>query len=80
MNVQHIRARLEGAFRPFELITSSGDRYLVPHPDFIFITQRSVVIADEDGFTKLLDPLHIATIEDVPNTGRTRGSKRSRKR
>ena len=65
MNVDHIRARLTGGFRPFALITSSGDKYPVPHPEFILVTQRTVVVADEEGFTTLLEPLHITGIEDI---------------
>ncbi len=79
MNVEHIRARLKGGFRPFALVTSSGDKYPVPHPEFLFVTQRTVVVADTRGFTTLLEPLHISGIEDISarKNGRT---KRSRKR
>lgn len=78
MNVANIRARLTRGFRPFALVTSSGEKYPVPHPEFILVTQRSVVVADSKGFTTLLDPLHITGIEDIsvpPN----RTTKRPRK-
>ena len=79
MNVELIRARLKGGFRPFALVTSSGDKYPVPHPEFVLVTQRTVVFADNRGFTTLLEPLHITGIEDIRarKNGRT---KRARKR
>ena len=35
MNLETIRERVK-EFRPFTLITSSGNKYPVPHQDFIF--------------------------------------------
>ncbi len=78
MNVDFIRARLKNGFKPFALVTSSGNRYPVPHPEFIFLTQRTVVVADRRGYTMNLDPLHIVSIEDMPV--RNRGSKGKAKR
>lgn len=65
MNVDLIRRRLSSGFRPFTLVTSSGDRYPVPHPEFVLLTRRTVVVADEDGWTTHLDPLHVVAIEDI---------------
>ena len=66
MNVNHIRARLQGGFRPFEVVTSSGDKYPVPHPEFIFITPRTVVVANSAGYVYVIDPLHIVSLEEWP--------------
>jgi hypothetical protein len=77
MNVGRIRARLKGGFRPFAVVMSSGDKYPVPHPEFIFLTQRSVIVADRRGYTFNLDPLHVVGLEDIPKNGR---SKRTTKR
>ncbi len=38
MNVQRIRARLKDGFRPFGIITPSGNKYPLPHPEFIMLT------------------------------------------
>lgn len=74
MNVDLIRRRLTGGFRPFALVTSSGDRYPVPHPEFLFLTRRTVVVADEDGWTTNLDPLHVVAIEEItPKPGKGNG-------
>ena len=74
MNVERIRARLKGGFRPFAVVTSSGDKYPVPHPEFIFLTQRVVIVADRRGYTVNLDPLHIVALDDSSTfrNGRTR--------
>ena len=64
MNVETIRDRLK-EFRPFAVVASSGNKYPVPHPDFIFLTQRTVVIADQNGDVVILDPPHIVGLEDI---------------
>ena len=76
--VEHIRSRLQGGFRPFAVVTSSGHKFPVPHPDFVFITPRTVVVADEDGYTVNLDPLHIVGLEDIPM--RRNGGQKPRRR
>ena len=65
MNVEHIRRRLSGGFRPFALVTSSGDKFVVPHLEFIMLRQRTVVVMDGDGYAAVLDPLHIVALQDV---------------
>lgn len=64
MNLETIRERVR-EFRPFTLITSSGNKYLVPHQDFIFFTVRTVVVATPRGDAVVIDPLHIVSLEDV---------------
>ena len=65
MNLEIIRERVK-EFRPFTLVTSSGNKYPVPHQDFIFFTVRTVVVATQRGDVVVLDPLHIVSLEDVP--------------
>ncbi|MGA2173846.1 MAG: hypothetical protein ABSH38_02575 [Verrucomicrobiota bacterium] len=79
MNVAHIRERMEGNFKPFAVVTSSGHKYPVPHPDFIFVVQRSVVIADQRGYVVNLDPLHIVGLEAL-QPARNGNSRRTRKK
>ena len=66
MNVEQIRSRLREGFRPFAIVTSSGHKYPVPHPEFLFLTQRTVIVADRRGYTVNLDPLHIVGLEEIP--------------
>jgi hypothetical protein len=65
MNVETIRERLK-EFHPFAVASSSGNKYPVPHPDFIFLTPRTVVVADQKGNVVVLDPLHVVGLEDIP--------------
>jgi hypothetical protein len=66
MNLETIRERVK-EFRPFTLVTSSGNKYPVPHQDFIFFTIRTVVVATSRGDAVVLDPLHIVGLEGVPS-------------
>jgi hypothetical protein len=64
MTVEDIRKRLSGGFVPFTLRTSDGEKFPVPHREFIFLTPRRVVVADRKGYVNVLDPLHIVSIEE----------------
>ena len=44
--------------------TSDGEKFPVPHREFIFVTARRVVIADKKGYVNVLDPLHIVSLEE----------------
>jgi hypothetical protein len=77
VNVELIRARLKEGFRPFALVMSSGNKYPVHHPEFIFLTQRTVIVADRRGYTINLDPLHVVGIEDIPAARNGRSKRRS---
>ncbi len=65
MNIDDINKRLQGGFVPFKIRTSDGCEFSVPHREFIFVTQRRVVIADNKGYVNVLDPLHIVSIEEA---------------
>jgi hypothetical protein len=65
MNLADIRQRLQSGFRPFAIRTSDGRDFPVPHKEFIFLTKRSVIVADEDGGVDILDPLHITSVREM---------------
>lgn len=65
MNVELIRNLLHGGFKPFTIYLSDGRKYDVPHPEFIMVTRRSVVVANERGLVDILDPLHIVSIKEL---------------
>jgi hypothetical protein len=65
MNLDEIRKRLTNGFRPFIIRTSDGREFSVPHKEFVLVTKRSVVIADEEGYVDILDPLHITSVQEV---------------
>ena len=79
MNVEHIRARLGNGFRPFAVVTSSGNKYPVPHPEFILLTPRTVVIADRRGYAVVLDPLHVVGLEDIRPSRNGRSTRRQKR-
>jgi hypothetical protein len=64
MSVQDIRERLGDPFVPFKIRTSDGTEFKVPHKEFIFVTSKRVVIATQQGYVNVLDPLHIVSIEE----------------
>ena len=65
MSIQDIKERLRGRFTAFSLRTSDGEKFPVPHPEFIYLTERRVVVSTKDGYVNVLDPLHIVSIENV---------------
>lgn len=66
MNMDRVRERLSGGFRPFSLRTSDGREYAVLHPEFVLIGRSSLAVLDHDREVATLDPLHIVAIKDLP--------------
>ena len=67
MSLEEIRRRVNNGFRPFVIRTSDGREFPVPHKEFVFLTKRSVVIADQESYVDILDPLHIASVHEIGN-------------
>ena len=67
MNLEDIQKRLSNGFKPFVIRTSAGREFPVPHKEFIMVTRRSVIVADEEGYVDILDPLHIASVREAGN-------------
>ena len=63
MSIHDIKERVRGKFTPFTLRTSDGEKFPVPHKEFIFVTERRVVVSTKEGYVNVLDPLHIVSIE-----------------
>lgn len=66
MNLDQIRERLSDGFKPFLMQLSNGRKFAVPHPEFLILGEDSVGILSKRGTVTTVDPLHIATIEDMP--------------
>jgi hypothetical protein len=66
MNLERIRERLSGGFRPFAIETSGGKRYQVPHPEFLAVGRGVVVVLGQNDTVTTLDALHIVGLEDLP--------------
>jgi hypothetical protein len=73
MNVELIREPLKN-FRPLALVASSGNTEPPPHPDFLFVTPRTGVVAGRKGNVAVLDPPRGVGLKELParKNGRAR--------
>ena len=59
-------------FEPFRVVTSSGERYEVRHPEVAFLTRTKLVLGvdpDAQGTAEdwaMVSLLHVAAIEPLP--------------
>jgi len=65
MNVQELKKRLIGGFRPFTIRTTNGQEFVIPHPEFLLIGKYSIAVRDKEGFINTLDPLHIVSAKEL---------------
>ena len=76
VNIARIKERLENGFRPFELRLTNGRKVPIPHSEFIAIAPGTVGVLGEKGSVTIIDPLHIASLKDLPATSPGRGRRR----
>jgi hypothetical protein len=71
---QDVRERLTyRPFEPFRIVTSSGQYYDIHHPDFLYVTKRTLAIGtpkkagdkEPDGL-HLVSMLHVTALEVLP--------------
>jgi hypothetical protein len=77
MNVEVLVKRLRGGFRPFVIRLTDGRAFAVPHPEFIAVGRRAVVVVDKEGDPVYVDPLHIVSVDE--KAVRKNGRKRDRR-
>lgn len=65
MNLQGLKKRLSGGFRPFAIRTTEGQEFEIPHPEFVLIGKFSIAVRDKQGFINNLDPLHIVSTREL---------------
>ncbi|WP_145363348.1 hypothetical protein [Stratiformator vulcanicus] len=66
MNLDSIRTVLTAQpFRPFEVVTSSGDRHGVRHPETVAIAPGAMVVVKDGGRFHVLSPMHITELNYV---------------
>jgi hypothetical protein len=66
MHVDEIRKVAKARpFKTFEIRVENGGKYLITHPENIFITNQIVVTIDEQGDSILITPESISTIRLV---------------
>ncbi len=61
MKPEMIRQQLAGR-GPFTIRTADGEKFTVPHSEFVLVGRQNVVIEDEEGLLDILDPFHIVSI------------------
>lgn len=61
MTPQVIRQQLSGP-GPFLIRTSDGKQYSVPHPEFVVVGRRNVVVEQPNGRLDIIDPIHVVSI------------------
>ena len=66
MNIEHIRQRVSDGFKPFLLQLCNGRKFAVPHPEFVVVGEEIVEILRNVDSVTIIDPLHVASIEDMP--------------
>jgi hypothetical protein len=64
--IEQIKKRLENGFSPFALGLSDGRRFVIPHRDFIAISNKTIVVIDKDELAVSINPLHVVSVEDSP--------------
>lgn len=72
MDLNSIRAALHTKpFQPFDLCLADGRRVAVNHPEFVAMSNRTVVVIDEENYWNTFEPLLIVSIE--PHRGKGKG-------
>lgn len=49
-------------FRAFEIRVENGEKYTIPHPENIFITDQIMVTVDENGRSVFIAPEAVSTL------------------
>lgn len=63
MHVEEIRKTAQlRPFKAFEIYLDNGQKYLISHPENIFITNTLIVTVDEQGSTIFIAPEAISNI------------------
>jgi hypothetical protein len=69
MQIEELRKLTGNGFRPFILHLTDGRWFDVPHPDFIALSRRMVVVIGQDELPNLIDPLHIVSAKPKEHPG-----------
>ncbi|MSR60639.1 MAG: hypothetical protein EXS05_23870 [Planctomycetaceae bacterium] len=81
MDIGGVREALrKEPFEPFVIRLADGRTLPVPHPEFVALTPRRVIVGAKDDSWSILEPLLIVSLESVPNGkggGKGAGRKRS---
>jgi hypothetical protein len=80
MDISGIREALHKLpFEPFVIRLADGRSLPVPHPDFVAVGRRRVVVISKDDSTAMIEPLLIVSLDTLPRKGRGANGKHSSK-
>lgn len=72
MNPERLWKKISHGLRPFAIETSGGNRYEIPHPEFVTVGRGVVVALGNDDSVNTIDALHIVSVEGLPRPGSRR--------
>jgi hypothetical protein len=80
MDITGIREALhKQPFEPFTIALADGRMLPVPHPDFVAVHPRRIIVVADDGSWSVVEPLLIASLDYDVKRGKG-GNGQSRKR
>jgi hypothetical protein len=66
MDIQGVREALHREpFQPFSIRLADGRSLPVPHPDFVAVGKRRLVVIDEDDGWSFVEPLLIVSLDQL---------------
>ena len=71
MKLDQVRQRTENGFKPFVLQLSDDRRVPVPHPDFVAVGPRRIVVIAADDSWSVVEPLLIVSLDSNGSRSRT---------
>lgn len=82
MDIQGLREALRRQpFEPFTIRLADGRSLPVPHPEFVAIAPRRIIVVAEDSSWSVIEPLLIVSLDYASHdTGGENGGRRRRRR
>lgn len=75
MDIAGVREALHNQpFIPFTIRLTDGRALPVPHPDFVALTPRRVIVGSEDDSWTVVEPPLIVSLDDSPGQSPENGS------
>ena len=81
MDIAGIREAVhQQPFEPFSLRLAGGRGVAVPHPDFVALHPRRIIVVNEDASWSVVEPLLIVSIDyDAPRKRGANGAGRGKR-
>jgi len=80
MDIAGIREALHRQpFEPFVISLADGRSLQIPHPDFVALGKRRIVVVGNDDATSIVEPLLIVSLDTIPKSGKNGNGRRRKK-